>query len=335
MELALSERYGSPRAGTSRTRTPETQWDYEEYFDSAPGFQLRLPIAQLDNAHFLDREVQIASVMMPIPREMYQAFENERSGFDRRIDLYLVADVSGSTRDFLESAMGGLAATLNSASFRDRVSAVSVTTFGISRHEKSSFRGKVAPKDLAGFSWHRRGAVQTIGDPRGPLVDGLAAMNRGIRADGGGTAVLIVMSAADVEFYGSTAASKSVTIENLTLKLPAGAVAVFAQITPEPGDDLRHVSGRLRGMSHVDYLEFSETLADDLTANLMRFAQSPKFASAKAMNAIASAAHSKNMMAFLPRVLTSAASLPGSAAGADWCAIRLWLVVHKLIWNVE
>jgi hypothetical protein len=81
------------------------------------------------------------------------------------------------------------------------------------------------------------------------------------------------------------AVSKSLTIENLQLKLPAGAVAIFAQITPEPGDDLRYVSQRLRGMSHVDYLEYSETLADDLFANLMRLAETPKFAAAKAMNA--------------------------------------------------
>jgi hypothetical protein len=319
----------------AHSTTPGSQWDYEEYFESAPLFQLRLPVTQSDKVNLLDREVPIVSAMMPISREMYRAFDSQRSGFDKKIDLHLVVDVSGSTRDFLESAMGGLARTLTSTSFGDRINVVFVTTFGISRHEKSSFRGKVAPKDLAGFAWHRRGISQTAGDERGPLVDGLAAMNRGIHADSSGAPVLVVMSGADVEFSGSAAVSKSLTIENLELKLPAGAVAIFAQITPEPGDDLRYVSRRLRGMSHVDYLEYSETLADDLSANLMRLAETPKFAAAKGVNAIASTAHSKKMMAFLPRVLTSTANLPGSAAQADWYAIRLWLAVDPLIWQVE
>ena len=315
----------------AHSTTPGSQWDYEEYFESAPLFHLRLPVTQSDKVSLQGREVPIVSAMMPISREMYRAFDSQRSGFDKKIDLHLVVDVSGSTRDFLERAIGGVTRT----SFRDRVNVAFVTTFGISRDEKSSFRGKVAPKDLAAFAWHRRGISQTAGDERGPIVDGLAAMNRGIPANSSGAPVLVVMSAADVEFSGSAAISKSLTIENLMLKLPAGAVAIFAQITPEPGDDLRYVSQRLRGMSHVYYLEYSETLADDLAANLMRLAETPKFAAAKAMNAIASTAHSKNMMAFLPRVLTSTANLPGSAAGADWYAIRLWLAVDPLIWQVE
>jgi hypothetical protein len=319
----------------AHSTTPGSQWEYEEYFDNAPAFQLRLPVTQSDKVNSLGREKPIFSVMMPISREMYRAFESERAGFDRKMDVYLIADVSGSTRDFLESAAGGLARTLSNTSLRDRVNAVFVTTFGIGRHEKSSFRGKVAPKDLASFPWHRPGVGQTR-DQRDPLVDGLAAMNRGIRADSSsGAPVLIVLSAADVEFSGSEAASRSVTIDNLQLKLPASAVAIFAQITPEPGTDLRYVSERLRGMSHVHYLDYSETLADDLSANLRRLAETPKFTAANAMNAIARTAHSKKMMAFLPRVLTSSASLPGLASDADWYAIRLWLAVDELIWKVE
>jgi hypothetical protein len=64
-------------------------------------------------------------------------------------------------------------------------------------------------------------------------------------------------------------------------------------------------------------------------------AETPKFAATKIMNANASAAHSKKMMAFLPRVLTSAAKLPGPAAEADWYTIHLWLAVDPLIWKVE
>jgi hypothetical protein len=82
---------------------------------------LRLPVTQSDKVSLLGREVPIVSAMMPISREMYRAFDSQRSGFDKKIDLHLVVDVSDSTRDFLESAMGGVARTLTSTNFRDRV----------------------------------------------------------------------------------------------------------------------------------------------------------------------------------------------------------------------
>lgn len=312
--------------------TPDSQWDYEEYFDNAPAFQLRLPVIQSDNANVLGRDIPIVSAMVPISREMYHAFASERTGFDKKINLYLVADVSDSTREFLEGAVGGITRMVTAASFRDRINEIIVTTFGLNSREKSVFHGKVSAKDLAGFSWHRRGG-QTAGDERGPLVDGLVAMRRGIHADGAAT-ILVVMSRADVEFFGTTNASRSRTIENLELKLPADSVGVFAQITPEPGDDLRYVSRRLRGLSHMDYLEYSDTMADDLSSIVRRLAETPTSA-VKGGNMVASAAQSKKMMGFLPRVLTSTANLPGGGAEADWRTIHLWLAVDELIWKLE
>jgi hypothetical protein len=324
----------------TRPDTPRAQWDYQEYFESAPQFQLRLPITQSDSVNLLrgSREVRIISALLPISREMYQAFESERSGFEKKIDLHLIADVSGSTRQFLEDAVGHLAKGLSRQSLHDRVNAVFVTTFGISRHEKSSFRGKVAPNDLAGFVWHRRGVDQTTGGEREPLVDGLVAMKRGVRPDSSGAPVLVVLSGADVELASFAAAGgKPLVIENLEWKLPADTAVIFAQITPEPSDDLRTASRRLRGFSQVYYLEYSETLADDLSSILLRMAEADKSVAAKTIGTIADVAHKKQMMAFLPRVLTSTAKLPrqqASAPQADWYAVRLWLAVHDLIWKV-
>jgi hypothetical protein len=74
-------------------------------------------------------------------------------------------------------------------------------------------------------------------------------------------------------------------------------------------------------MSHVHHLDYSETLADDLSANLRRLAKTPKFAAATAMNAIGRTARSKKMMAFLFDQATTDAlkqSQGPSGLQADW-----------------
>jgi hypothetical protein len=163
-------------------------------------------------------------------------------------------------------------------------------------------------------------------------------MKRGLRRDSDTTPALVIMSGADVELSGSPGSpGKSLAIEDLELNLPAGASAVFAQITPEPSKDLRDASRRLRGVSEISYLDYSETLADELSTNLLRTAESRNTGSAKALARIVGASHGKQMMVFLPRVLTSTSQLPAPVAAppSDWYAVHLWLAVDELIWTVS
>jgi hypothetical protein len=134
------------------------------------------------------------------------------------------------------------------------------------------------------------------------------------------------------------ALGKTVEIENLDLKLPGPGEAIFAQVTPEPGPDLRSASGRLRNMSRSRYLDYSDTLGEDVIAELGKLADGLKATviPPEAFSGVSKVAHAKNMMAFLPRTLTPTSSLPARqsyAAQADWYSIRLWLTLDGLIWK--
>ncbi|MCZ7643549.1 MAG: hypothetical protein M5U33_13795 [Pseudorhodoplanes sp.] len=84
----------------SGINTAAARWDFEEFFETAPNFSLRLPVVGLDTLDLLggDRQVRIASVMLPISKQMYDAFENAKTGGDRKLDLYFVLDVSSSAK---------------------------------------------------------------------------------------------------------------------------------------------------------------------------------------------------------------------------------------------
>lgn len=326
----------------SGANTTGSRWDYEEYFDSAPQFQLKLPILETHTGNLLNggRQVKVISVMLPISQAMQQAFESAKSDFDKKLDLYFLVDVSGSTNEFLEESMGAFTRALSrNERLRNRVNSIVLTTFGAGRREKSTFVGKITPNELESFVWHRPRMLQASIGEREPLIDGLVAIGRGVRSDSDGIPVLIIMSGADVELAGYVASQgKSLTIENLDLKLSTDAAAIFVQITPEPGDDLRNASRQFPNVSRIIYLEYSDVLADDIVSNLLKITESlnARAVAAKALGTVAKAAHEKQTMAFLPRVLNSTSGLPtrqSYAKEADWYTARLWLAVHELIWK--
>ena len=147
----------------------------------------------------------------------------------------------------------------------------------------------------------------------------------------------LVLSGADVELESFIRTQgKTVAIDNLNPGLPSNAVAIFAQITPEPGPDLRNASERLRNVARKRYLEYSKTLSDDVALELLRSVEGQKAVSleAKSFGDFAKAAHEKQMMAFLPRLLTPSSSLPARqsyAAQSDWYTVRLWVALDGLI----
>jgi hypothetical protein len=197
----------------------------------------------------------------------------------------------------------------------------------------------MALKDLEHVVWHRRGIDQaTLGD-REPLIEGLLAMSRGIRPGNGDAAVLLVFSGADVELASQMGArGKTVALGDIDLKLPADTTAIFAQITPEPGDELRRASAMLHNITRVQYLNYSDVLADDVISSLIQMAQSrsARPVATEPVDAVVKAAHSNQMMLFLPRALTLTASLPSRPqyrGQADWQAVRLWLAVDELLWT--
>ena len=317
-----------------------SQYDYEEYFDAAPTFQLKLPIVQMDAVERpgSDQPVKMASIMTPISRQMYEAFEKAKKSSERPLDLNFLVDVSGSTNGFLERVSAGIVKALNrEEQFRKRIRSIVLTTFGATRESKSSFLGKVSLKDIENFVWHPSGVNQTTSGEREPLVDALVAMNGGLKADDAAIQMLIILSGADVELA-STASGKPLAIGELKLSFRSQPTTIIAQITPEPGDDLRNAGGMLRDISLWPYIEYSDSLADDVVLQMIRAVEKQKTVSLdpRVFGPVLRAGNEKRMMTFLPRILTPAFSLPARqiyAAQSDWYTVRLWLPVNPLIWK--
>lgn len=324
----------------SGINTAAARWDFEEFFETAPNFSLRLPVVGLDTLDLLggDRQVRIASVMLPISKQMYDAFENAKTGGDRKLDLYFVLDVSSSAKGFLDAALSDFAklAVRNDA-LKDRIRSVSITHFGSGFAQKSSAASNVALKDLQTVNWRALGADKPERGDREPLLEGIASAMQKAKRDGGAIPTLVVLSGADVDSSGHvTALGKLVSADNLDLNLPENSVAVFAQVTPEPGESLRTVNQKLRNVASARYVEFSDTLGADLVQELVRAAEGRRDADLdpKQFVPVATAAHQQKMLAILPRVLRSTSTLPSRqnyALNADWYTVRLWVTLDNLI----
>jgi hypothetical protein len=320
-----------------------SQFDYQEFFDDAPHFPVALPIMESDTIDLLNgtRQVRIASVLIPISKEMVEAFEKAKGGADKPLDLHFLLDVSGSTREFLETAMLGLAkAVARNEALRKKLHGAYVTTFAASLKGKSVPMGSVPLPSLERASWHGSGTDQPTEGDREPLLDGLLTLASGIKPSDAAMPVLVVLSGADVDLAGEVAKlGKPVSIDNLPLKLPSDTAAIFAQVTPEPGDDLRNASRRLQGLEKAPrYLEFSDSLGTELAAELVKLGEAQKGEALRpeAFAGLTKAAYAKQMIPFLPRVLTRDTGLPARqnyAANADWYTVRLWLPIDELIWK--
>jgi len=323
----------------SGINTTGSQWDYEEYFGSPPQFQLKLPIIAADKVGLLGgtRQVKFVSVLLPISREMHQIFEDAKSDLEKQLSLHFLVDVSGSTKGFAEPVITGIVKVLGrNEALRNRLRTIAVTTFGASRANRSSFLGKISLRDVENVVWRPPGVDQMTNGEREPLIDGLIAMNAGLQNDRAAAPVLIILSGADVELESyARGRGKAVTIENLKFPQPNEAAAIFAQITPEPSEELRDASRRLRNVSRRSYVEYSGSLVEDLGGELIRLAENQKPA-VETFGSVAIAAHKKHMMAFLPRALTPISNLPAPepfATQSDWYSVRLWLTLDELIWK--
>ena len=153
--------------------------DYEESFTEPPQFRLKLPLVESDDVAVRggERRVKYAEALLPVSREEREAFESAKSELSQQINLYLLLDVSGSTKGFLEPVVRDLAKAIDrNRLLRSRLTAASVVTFGADRKSVVSNLGKLALKQIADREWHASGDEKTTTGEREPLVDGLAAL---------------------------------------------------------------------------------------------------------------------------------------------------------------
>lgn len=326
------------------TRVRDAQWDFEEYFESPPEFKLRLPYLETDSLDLLGgkRQVKVFSVMMPISREMLTAFDQSKSGGDARHDLHLVIDVSGSTVGFLEETMEQLAQRLRQNEvLQSGLRNITLTTFGDPLARQSSYRGVLQPARIDSIKWRRTNGKPPKKSEVEPLPDALATLAAGLKGAESRHPIVLVLSGADVEISGhAVSLGGIVSIDEIDLESTSGVDAVFAQLTPEPGNSLRKASGRLKNAISSRYMEFSEHLADDIVASLLSIIREKGQAPLEPRQfvAFAKAAHADRMLAFLPRELTAGSLLPQPqpfAADADWYTIRVWVALDQLTLREE
>jgi hypothetical protein len=180
----------------------------------------------------------------------------------------------------------------------------------------------------------------TNGDSE-PLLDGLAEIAGSITQKDGRIPVLVVLSGADVDQTAYVPAlGKKASIEDIDLNTQDRGDAIFAQVTPEPGSDLRAAMRKLRGISRSAYVDYSAAVGDGIASELEAIAKGGKDVALepKTFSLASKAANRQGMIAFLPRVLTVNSALPppqAYAAQADWYAVRVWVTLDNLTLKEE
>ena len=323
--------------------TVHSKWDYEEYFDSPPDFRVKWPIIGSDTLELLggNRQVDIASVLLPITRDMNLAFTKAAGKADNHINLSFLLDVSGSTRGFLEAAMAGVAKAINlNDTLSNRMSGATFAEFGVGPDTKATFIGSLPLSGWARRPWHAPPPDQATSSDVEPLVDGFASLATGLstmkQADTGLSAV-VVLSGADVDTTSTVLlAGRAVDLKDIELPLPHDTVAIVAQVTPEPGRSLAAAGSSLPVSGGMQYIGFSESIGQKIADGLAKIIRDRAAASLdpKVFGAYADVAHAAKYDAFLPTELTASSRLPqpqAYAADAEWYTVPLWLTLDGVV----
>jgi hypothetical protein len=323
--------------------TSASQWDFEEYHSAAPKFRPILPVIETDTLDLLGgtRQVKLISAMVPIHRDAVTAFDASKMRPETQVSLHFLVDVSNSTNKFVDRAISPLVEQLGrNDALRSRIQSITLTTFGGPAAKQSEFVGSIALDRLRTYAWHRGNVMQPTAGEREPLTQGLLTLTSGIDGKPVALPIVIILSGADVmlNLGGRSETQKGRTISAIEdIQLPADASAIFAQVTPEPGQELRSASQKIKSAT-VRYVDFSESLGRDLVSEIARVAdgQLNSAFTPEMFQPYAAAAHKNQMMALLPRVLSDKAVLPARqayAAEAEWYSVRLWVTLDNLIWR--
>lgn len=316
-----------------------SQFDYEEIFEDAPPFVVKFPVFATDTIELAvgERQVNVAGILLPMTREMLDRFADVQQSSTQGLEVQLLADVSGSTEGYLEPAVSSIVGAIErSESLSAGVTGAKLATFGLNLSSGATDAFSVSLADLKSRSWYSAGSPgPTAGDVE-PLINGLLKI-KNVSAGPDASVALIVLSGADVGLSGTDPVSgRSVSISDLGLSPPAGSIAMFALITPEPGPALESASRQLTGFSSVRYFDFSDSLGRQVAeqlATLVGKEQQVKVDPA-ALGPMIEAAHRRAMMAFVPRDLGKGAGMPippPYAESSDWFTIRLWVVLDELV----
>jgi hypothetical protein len=309
-------------------------WDYREFFETAPNFNLKLPVFATDTMELGNgsRQVGIAGVFVPVSRGMFEEFTrviNKKTQYS----IHLVLDVSGSTVGFLEPLLNYCLDKILLSGFDDVIKGIDVTIFSQSEGQYLKEVGKKGVAGLIASNFRvipgtgRTGDAELLGLGLQALLGEMAAREF---SAGGEKHLILVLSGADVGMQLGDAPSHSLDFSDV-----GNGVIVFAEVTPEPGNSLREVSKSIRGISS-EFLGYSSDLDKRLLGVIAAHLNKEGLTGRKPSEffPMARVSHSQNMLAFLPRELDTSPSLPKAqsfAEGADWYVVPLWVVLDPAI----
>ena len=309
-------------------------WDYREFFETAPNFDLKLPVFATDTLELMNgsRQLGIAGVLVPVSKGMIEEFSkviNKKTQYS----IHFVLDVSGSTVGFLEPLVDRCLDKMLLGGFADSIKGLDVTVFSQSEGQYLKEAEKKGGAGLLTSGFRVLPGTGRTGDTEG-LGFGLQALLGEIAARESSSSdekhIILVLSGADVDMQ-----LRGVSSSSLDFSAAANGVIVFAEVTPEPGNGLREVSESVRGI-RSEFLRYSSDL-DKRLYDVIKAQLNEEEATAKKSSEffpMARIAHSQNMLAFLPRELGTSPVLPKAqsfAEGADWYVVPLWVVLDPSI----
>jgi hypothetical protein len=313
------------------------EWDYEELLDEAPRFSIRMPTLQSTTVKMLggDRDVTIVTALFPLPGSAANDIREIKDGKELRTNVHIIADISGSTRDFLEPAMRQIVDLLSGKEFKSMIGKVTLTRYASSLPSLAEFTGPLPIRDLTKQDLRKAAAMR--GDDAEPLLTALATAAKSMKGQEASNTALIILSGADVNPAPITLQGATITPEQITL--PANTTTFVTQITPEPGESLQKLVRSL-ARTRLEYVPYGDNAVRSLVVKLSQlFDENRKQAiSEGAFKNLSKRARTSQMIPILPRDMEKdAAGLPDPPPylkDAKWYTIPLSLAVDGLVYKL-
>lgn len=308
--------------------------DFEEVLIRRPNFDLALPLVYSDSVEAVDsRVIDIVSVMVPVYRSSVEALEGLAGGAGRTVDLTFLVDVSGDASDFSLPILTAIGETLL-RQLRDEPATINVRVVHFGGNLLRGFR-QAPGNDLSALTRRFTPPEDRSGTQDEPLLQ--AIQRNPPEADASGkrqSAAYVVLSGGDVALA-STPGAKGSDLETLSLDIPADTSVIIARITPEPGQTLAQVANRMERFGKTEYLDFTPTVAADISNRIVTMVRSndirPLEATEKA--AVCATASQQNQFCVLNFMASTHDRMPSlvpAKVSADWYAVPGWTVIDGL-----
>lgn len=302
--------------------------------------KLKLPILVSDTVDVMGaRPVQLVAIMLPVFSDVVAGFDELRGAQLREYEFSFLVDASPDAVNF--------AAEVADSLYR-RVSRFLRKSGDLAKFRLTLF-GANFWSDFEDLGFIEGGQIKSrIVGPMGPVADheepllNVFQIMSGKLNKAADKRVLIVLSGANIaaSVY-SVKLKRQVNLSNLKVRFPDQTAVFIAQITPEPGQNLRRLSKAPIAAQSVAFTEFSENLSDDIFALIVDVlgANTDRPLNRDDLTKVCNhSATSSEFPCILPYAASTSTRLPRPTrrgATADWFSTIVWVVNDGLILKEE